>query len=649
MIELLRAQVQAFIRGPKKLDGSDQRDFESFVEGSRYWSDLLLIVETLSIVCDQSGLFFKESLLDLYRKKMKKSVYFPVTTSVPYVLIDHALRKTDKQELMAALFYPLSIYDDAAAVALKILKSRFLYDEILSEAKICTRKITQQISISVFTAVRRFMTARFLDQFDPNALKLGPRVFSPAAALRIVSTLQQNQLFLLGRPIDTKTGSANHLNRLFDTAIAEAFKTLERRGLLAIILFSKTLEILRGCHSTFQEAGIALIPFDDLLASQLQTATPTSFGSRLLTEITRHLQYDGDLVRHYLLHTNPYRLVHLRPPDAKLNEFQQPFQATLAFIGVEHFRELCRLLDDGAVYMLSTTLCNTLSQAFKAFYEKYSLVSPTIRRIPNSIRLGAGFVKTYEQFDGAYRQLVDNEDVERIFKILRAFGTLVAVSEMLDIALSLKRSCTHQILAYLYMVDQSRIDRNQREQLFSLFDSEFAALAPLLSGIDTMPSPEEIGPPFLQMLVLTLKTELDRAEKKILDEESRDLVFNFERMTGFAAVWSVLEFVFCLRQVHGKDPGDDSVTLGNIQVKSFAEFGEGTLIGAALLLCLSGQQTLARVVSIGQRINNQYQTDMMPSDKGDMKKFSEVFDLVQSSFNYAVSLVLPAVQAAQSQ
>jgi hypothetical protein len=73
------------------------------------------------------------------------------------------------------------------------------------------------------------------------------------------------------------------------------------------------------------------------------------------------------------------------------------------------------------------------------------------------------------------------------------------------------------------------------------------------------------------------------------------------------------------------------------------------LIGAALLLCLCGQQTLANVVSIGQRINRQYRTDMMPSDKGDMKTFNEVFDLLKSSFNYAVSLVLPAVQAANAQ
>jgi hypothetical protein len=155
ILELLRAQVQAFVRNPKKLDWSDQREFESFLEGSRYWMDLLLIDETLSIVCDQSGLFFKESMLDLYRKKMNKSVYFPVRASLPYVLIDYALHTSDKQELLGALFYPLSIYDDAAAAALKTLKSRFLYDEIVSEAKICALKITQQISIGVFNAVRR--------------------------------------------------------------------------------------------------------------------------------------------------------------------------------------------------------------------------------------------------------------------------------------------------------------------------------------------------------------------------------------------------------------------------------------------------------------------------------------------------------------
>ena len=92
--------------------------------------DLLTLDETLSRVCDQSALFFKEFFLDMYRNQIKKPVYFPVTTSLPCILIDYAIQHSKQQELIGALWYPLSIYDDAAATAVKYLDSRYLYHEI---------------------------------------------------------------------------------------------------------------------------------------------------------------------------------------------------------------------------------------------------------------------------------------------------------------------------------------------------------------------------------------------------------------------------------------------------------------------------------------------------------------------------------------
>ena len=84
----------------------------------------------------------------MYRNQIKKSVYFPVTTSLPYILIDYAIQHSKQQELIGALWYPLSIYDNAAATAVKYLDSRYLYHEVKTE--ICLMTITKIIVFEAF-------------------------------------------------------------------------------------------------------------------------------------------------------------------------------------------------------------------------------------------------------------------------------------------------------------------------------------------------------------------------------------------------------------------------------------------------------------------------------------------------------------------
>jgi hypothetical protein len=141
MIELARVQLTActnpesdFIqkRNGLHLSDVDIRDFRRFLEETRYFPDLMRLADTLDIVCDQSPLFFKE-----YYLEAEGVTFFGVSSSLPVILSEYALLNYEQPELTSAVFYPLSIYDDAASTALRKLRSRFLYEEIKAEAPIC--------------------------------------------------------------------------------------------------------------------------------------------------------------------------------------------------------------------------------------------------------------------------------------------------------------------------------------------------------------------------------------------------------------------------------------------------------------------------------------------------------------------------------
>jgi hypothetical protein len=96
LLELVRAQVQIFINlesamnhksvFSKRLDDKDASNFAAFLDHSRYFSDILRLNGTLSVLCDESALFFEEYFLNLLRSS-KEICYFPGTTSLPYILV----------------------------------------------------------------------------------------------------------------------------------------------------------------------------------------------------------------------------------------------------------------------------------------------------------------------------------------------------------------------------------------------------------------------------------------------------------------------------------------------------------------------------------------------------------------------------------
>ena len=348
------------------------------------------------------------------------------------------------------------------------------------------------------------------------------------------------------------------------------------------------------------------------------------------------------------MHTNPYRLV---PPiggkdSADLMKMKKSYipltlKQTLVFISVEHFREFCNLVDDGAIFIMCSEIKDELASLFATFIDLYRDLRETVTRI-RDVPIGTGCHKAYDVFEGAYRSFITEKQIDQLFDVMKAIGNAIAISEMLDVAFALKRSAAQQTLSYLFMVRKGEIDMRD-ETIFRQFDETFQKSKQYFEKADVVPDVREIAPPFLQSVISEI-AKLVHSKREVFDETSRNIL-DFPTLTGFAAAWSVLEFIFCLKEVHRKE---DSVIApdGNRRMNSgsFAMFGEGVLVCAATLLCVTRQQPLSKVLSIGNRIIQQKLTDLAVLEEETLEKFLTCYQLVRASMDSSLATIAPAVK-----
>jgi hypothetical protein len=110
-------------------------------------------------------------------------------------------------------------------------------------------------------------------------------------------------------------------------------------------------------------------------------------------------------------------------------------------------------------------------------------------------------------------------------------------------------------------------------------------------------------------------------------------------MTGFACVWAVLEFVYCVRESK-RSPN---------QAEGFARNGFGVMVCAALLLLASGQTGIAKIVSIGKKLRRYRETDVTGMVDEKIDRVLAAFDASAAAVDWALLLFAPFVQGASTQ
>lgn len=638
ILELIRTQLQIIINAnsSKKpvINEADLKEFQSFVKRSRYYIDLLQLADTIDAVFDQSNLYFKECFLETY-----KVSFFPVTISLPVILSEFALQNNQSPELAGSIFYPLSIYDDAASKSLRFLKSKMLYEEIKAEAQICLMSITRKIADSTFHPLRKYITLRTTSstlRSEASNLIDKALIYDTASAARMGVIVQQNQLFLMGCQVDTKSLIAERIYQIFRDEVSKILKLTEEYGALPSIAITKLLDQMKTTHSLFLDFGLPLLPFDDIVSNLFQTDTPNSLQSLYLVNIATHL--NTKVLKDFYLITNPNRLIPSEDPKIDLSliftgPFGQVSQAflspTMHFISVETFRELFWMLDDGAIHILHDQLLGTLSELYIEFANTYNSVANTLVRIKDA-PMSMSSYQAFDRFEGAYRYFIEDKALKHLFTLMGQIGNVFAISEMFDNAFALKHASSQQVMAFV--LGNSPIQQKAtKTEIFELFDKDFQETKAYFGSLDSIPAETEVNEPLLTKALEQFYSLL-RNSSELFSEKSTNIL-NITSLNGIAARWSVLEFLFCL--IESTKQGE----LGSIQM-----YGEGVMLCAAAILCLENQRSLYRAISIGEKLSTQVKADIAVMTEPRVQNFILTYDFVKSSLECAFSTFLPCVE-----
>ncbi|EAY15281.1 hypothetical protein TVAG_394240 [Trichomonas vaginalis G3] len=638
-LDLARAQLQLMINPGSKytkkkgllssaiISGEILDTIQEFLAKTIFFPELLRLPEILDVAFDQSRLFFKEHWLDIC-----KVSYFKVSSSLPYILSNFALVNYNQTELTGAIFYPLSIYDDAAHVALYDLKSKMLYDEIKAEAEICLVSITRIIANQSFTPIREFITVK---SFSGNILKelrnerlLKITQNSPAVRLGVL--LQQNQLFVLGCQIETKVLIANRLNELFVDFLKGFLKLANDNGPIIMIAFDRLVDLLRQTHQMIAGFEIPMSPFNDLFNNVMAMDTPNSLQSEMLVQMAQYMT--GPLLTDYFLMTTPFRLIPRVQPKIDFHSLfhqnegviiERVLRPTATFVSIESFRALFKYLDDGAIAMLHMQLYSSIREIMNDFISIYTSFRDHITRIRDP-PLSASCHQAYDRFYGAYNMFLTSPQLNKLFEVMSQIGEIFAISEMMDDAFNLKLTSEKMISAYVTSRSPLSEEVAEVPELFDSFDQQFRDTANYFATLKEMPTVKQVLPPFTFLTTEEFVRIVN--ETDVFNETSGSLT-NFQSLKGFAAMFSIIEFLYSIMEVN----------TGN----AMTNYGESVLICAANLLAATKQVDLYRVVSITGRILTHAEADFNHSSNKNLADFLSISKLLRSSLFIALTSSYP--------
>jgi len=291
------------------------------------------------------------------------------------------------------------------------------------------------------------------------------------------------------------------------------------------------------------------------------------------------------------------------------------------------------LVDDGGLAVLNGELNLAVSNMFPVFVDRYGPLRDGLKRVKN-MPIGIGYNKVYDAFEGTYRVLLAEEQINKLFANLQVIGNAIALADMLDIALVQKRATGEQIASYLFMTNE-----DERE-IFTTFDEHFQTTKKHFERCRTRPGPEEVVPPFLRSVFATL-CGLVGENEEVFEEKSANPT-DFPSLTGFASVWSILEFLFGIKEVNrkvGADTGADDQGSGG-----FSAYGEGVHIGAAAVLCATGQRPLRDVLSVGDHIMRYVRLDIAVVRDELVDAFLTYHKLVRACIEHGTASVAPLMR-----
>jgi hypothetical protein len=640
IVQFLRIQIQHLLnpesmfmqpptklmRGGKSFHEIDEGHLFKFIDKTFNYINLLTLEETLTFAGDQSCFYFKEMQMSL-----NGVAQFPVRSSMPFLLCQYALDNYVQPELTEILFYPLSIYNDAAFVALNRHKSSMLFNEIRAESEVCVSTLSVLIGEFTFNAFHTFSVLRQLPHRMTEHLKKSHR-WPVSQPYRLRYLLSQNQFFILSTQVALSSLIAPRVDSELNSAVARLFAIGNELGVIASLAIDRVLNIIKETHRMLITEGLPLMRFKDIEKAAKLDIAINCHSSEYLERTVQHLF--KVIAREYLLALDPIRLIPFKrlqlPPEplGKLSLgkiLKDALEPTVEFASILHFSTWMSQISDGGLTIIVDHVRESVIMSFRYFLQKYKELAGRLSRI-NDAPFRETAHSAFSRYASAYKFFLVDAAVLTVLKAMQGIGNLIGVALILDQSLSMRTIHTTHIVRYLRGIQTD--DIHPRDELVRLFDAKFSegmkifTERPLLLHRDV----EQL---FLSTALSTF-AELFTPEIEIFIEKeikSQD----FTVMTGFAAVWSVLDFVFCMLEA-GKEAG-------------FMQYGHGVMVCAALIILATRQGDLAQLLSIGNRMKSHLLTDMTGRIDEHIDHYFTAAQASKAAFDAAMVMIEPTVLA----
>ena len=635
VIEFIRIQIQHLFNpssefmkgGTKKLFKKDKPYTHAikFLENSAYWSTILQFDQILNHLADQSDLYFKEVQLDL-----NNTINFPIRSSLPYVLSEFALHNFMNPELTDMLFYPIGIYDDAARVAEQVLQSRFLLDEIRAESNMCMTTLTMLVTDFTYDSFRTFTALRWLPSSFPNPTQKNEIKSLPQSrAYRLSALLKLDNLYLHYTQIDIRSLLSNQLELAITSDLEGLSSIASNTGVSAMIAIDKGVEIVRETHRRLVEEGLTLPSFDVLLRTAFGSAVPNASVSKFATNIVRSIT--KKLPHHTYLRTNPLRLCSIKSKTLSKTIFgqssiskvlQAALNPSLRAITVEHFCSIGLYLGYSSVNYLISEFMKQFEDCVDIMIARYQevLVKSGLKRI-SDLPIDASAQLVFDRYEGAYSSFGDEDYIINFFEEMQALGNMLALANMIDIGLSSSRLTRAQIIGFF----KGRLLNEDKEANNSIkfLPDELSDF--IKNDKTSIPNGRDVYPLLLTKCLAKLRERINNS-LTIFDETS-NTILDFTSLTGFASVWSVLEFIFIY---------NESLRTENIQ-GSFEIYGEGVMLAASAIILALKQERIYLATNIGRRIQRVKEIDFSANKNMKLLQFCAVNQYEYSSMEWSLS------------
>lgn len=421
--------------------------WERFYSRSFYFKYLLDYTNTIKTLSDMSFLWYREFYLEL-----TKSVQFSISNSLPWILTEFVIKTPAMKE---NIFFPMDIYNDAAALALGTLKQRFLYDEVEAELNLSFAQLIFQLTDDVFKYFKTLSSSILIDKaYERKFDRLKNRGLSLVSS-RYITLISQRHIVLLGRAMDIQARISEQINSKLRDNLEMVIANFESKDLTYVVQFRSHLANVKLTHALLSEY-LNIDPWDELFKEVNHDTSVGHFRGRAVWHIAAELV--ADVIPNYVWNEDtgryakgPIRFVDppTRPkaPSGRSHywygtgykeAFDRQNSLYKSYFGVEHIEAILDVVSKTVLPMFIHEVVDDIAEKIVAEF------SPFVERLTESLTqlklpgLYYGVVGGYGYFDmklqnniGAY------EDMRpEVLQRLREIGNAFIFVRLLDSAMT---------------------------------------------------------------------------------------------------------------------------------------------------------------------------------------------------------------------